>query len=120
MRSVLLLLAACSASPATKPQPIQHVTADNTCEDIAWSCVRVKAGTDEAASCIEGNAAERDANERACTGDGRFALNGCLRDNVAGGCTLAREASCTTTWYATSRTAIEATCARQSALFVAP
>jgi hypothetical protein len=120
----LLLLAACPAPLATKPQPVQHTTADNTCEGVAWSCVGMKPGTEDSWGCVEGNATQRTQYEGSCTAaqHGRFALNACLRDTAVGGCTLARGAACTTTWYhaPASRASVEADCAKQGALFVAP
>jgi hypothetical protein len=84
----------------------------------------MKAGTEEAASCVEGNASHRDTYEASCTDAtrGRFALNACMRDTSVAGCTLARGTACTTTWYAApaTRASVEADCAKQGALFVAP
>lgn len=121
---VLVLLAGCPAAPATKSQPVQRTTADNTCENVAWSCVGMKAGTQDAWGCVEGNDTQRSQFEASCTPEknGRFALNACLRDNLIGGCTLARGSQCTTTWYyaPATRTSVEADCGKQGALFVAP
>lgn len=124
MRIVLaLLLAGCSGSPPA-PQSMQRTTADGTCEEIAWSCVALKQGTEDAWGCIEGNSAQTAQYQSSCTPekDGRFALNACMRDNIAGGCTLARGSQCTTTWFHTpaSRAEIEAECLKQKARFVAP
>jgi hypothetical protein len=119
----LLLLAACPSSPR-KPQPMQRTTAEGTCEEIAWSCVALKPGTEEAWGCIEGNAAQTAQYQSSCTPEknGRFALNPCLRDNLAGGCTVARGSQCTTTWYFTpaARPTVEADCVKLGAVFVAP
>ena len=120
---LLLVLAACP-SPPRKPQPVERTTADGTCEEVAWSCVALKPGTEEAWGCIEGNAAQTAQYQASCTAEknGRFALNPCLRDHIVGGCTLARGSTCTTTWYLApaERTTVEADCAKQGALFVAP
>jgi hypothetical protein len=120
----LVLLVGCPAPPATKPQPMQRTTADNTCETVTWSCVGMKPGTETSWGCVEGNDTQRAQYEGSCTADkhGRFALNACLRDTSVGGCTLARGSACTTTWYhaPSTREAVEADCAKQGALFVAP
>ncbi len=119
----LVLLAGCPSSPA-KPQTLQRTTETNTCAEVAWSCVALKPGTQDAWGCIEGNASQTTQYQASCTPekDGRFALNACMRDNVVGGCTLARGAQCTTTWYfaPATRASVEADCAKQGALFVAP
>jgi hypothetical protein len=126
MRIALLVLlnAGCPAAPATKPQPVQRTTSDNTCENVAWSCVGMKPGTQDAWGCVEGNASQTSQYQASCTveKDGRFALNACLRDNLVGGCTLARGNQCTTTWYyaPASRESVEADCEKQDALYVAP
>lgn len=125
MRIVLLLvLAGCPAQAPSKPQPVQRTTADNTCQDVAWSCVAMKHDTQDAWGCMEGNASQTTQYQGSCTPekDGRFALNACMRDGVVGGCTLARGAQCTTTWYfaPATRESVEADCKKQSALFVAP
>src|SRR5689334_12814792 len=101
MRLALVLLVACSA-PATRPPPsTQRTTADNTCEEVAWSCVGLKPGTQDPWGCTEGNATQTAQFQETCTlaKSGIFALNACLRDNVVGGCTLAHGEKCTTTWY---------------------
>lgn len=120
----LVLLAGCPSSSPRPTQPVQRTTADNTCEDVAWSCVGMKPGTQEAWGCVEGNASQTAQYQASCTAekDGRFALNACLRDDLVGGCTLARGSQCTTTWYyaPATRTSVEADCAKQGALFVAP
>ena len=119
---LLILLAGCPSAPATKPQPVQRTTADNTCENVAWSCVGVKSGTPW--GCIEGNDTQTVQYQASCTPekDGRFALQACMRDELVGGCTLARGNQCTTTWYyaPATRTSVEGDCAKQGALFVAP
>ena len=126
MRMLLLaaVLAGCPAAPATKPQPMQRTTSDNTCENVAWSCVGMTPGTEDAWGCVEGNAEQTSQYQASCTAEkhGRFALGACLRDNLVGGCTLARGSQCTTTWYygPSTRTSVEADCAKQGALFVAP
>lgn len=121
---VLVLLAGCPARPSTAPQPMQRTTAEHTCEDVAWSCVGMKPGTEDAWGCIEGNASQTAQYQATCTPakHGRFALNACLRDNLVGGCTLARGSQCTTTWYhaPATRESVERDCAKQGALFVAP
>lgn len=120
----VLALAGCPASPRTPPQPVQRTTADNTCEDVAWSCVGLNPETQEPWGCIEGNATQTAQYQASCTPEkhGAFALNACPRDDLVGGCTLARGSQCTTTWYAApaTRASIEADCAKQGALFVAP
>jgi len=121
---VFVLVAGCS-SPSHKPtQTVQRTTSDNTCEDVAWSCVGMRPGTEEPWGCLEGNASQTSQYQATCTPaqDGRFALNACMRDNLVGGCTLARGSQCTTTWYyaPATRTSVEADCAKQDALFVAP
>jgi len=128
MRIVLLVtfagLAACPGSTGTKPQPVQRTTNDNTCEEVSWSCVGMKPGTQEAWGCTEGNASQQSQYQASCTPerDGRFALNACMRDNLIGGCTVARGSQCTTTWYfaPSTRETVEADCLKMSALFVAP
>jgi hypothetical protein len=121
---VIVVLAGCPAPPATKPQPMQRTTPDNTCEHVAWSCVAMKPATQDAWGCVEGNDQQTTQYQASCTPekDGRFALNACMRDNLVGGCTLARGSQCTTTWYygPATRTSVEADCAKQGALFVAP
>ena|SRR5688572_21147672 len=121
---VLVLLAGCPGSSSTKPQMAERTTADHTCEDVAWSCVGMKRGTEDAWGCIEGNAAQTAQYQATCTPekDGRFALNACPRDSAVGGCTVARGSQCTTTWYfaPSSRPTVEADCAKLGALFVAP
>jgi hypothetical protein len=119
-----IAFAGCSSAPATTPQPVQRTTPDNTCENVAWSCVGMKPNTEEAWGCIEGTAEQLAQYQASCTDDkhGRFALNPCLRDNLVGGCTVARGNQCTTTWYyaPATRQSIEADCAKQAALYVAP
>lgn len=121
---VLLLLAACPGSSAPPQQTMQRTTNDNTCEEIAWSCVGLEPGTQAPWGCTEGNAAQTSQYQSTCTAEksGIFALNACLRDNAVGGCTLARGSQCTTTWYLApaSRESVEAKCLKQGALFVAP
>ena len=123
MRIVLVLLLGCS-SPSPKPQTFTRTAADGTCEEIAWSCVGMKPGTQEAWGCIEGNASQTSQYQATCTPekDGRFALNACMRDTIVGGCTVARGSACTTTWYfaPSTRALVEADCAKLNALFVAP
>jgi hypothetical protein len=122
--ALLVVLAACPGPPQKSPQSTQRTTSDNTCQDIAWSCVGMTPGTQDAWGCVEGNASQTSQYQATCTPekDGRFALNACLRDNIVGGCTLARGAQCTTTWYfaPATRATVEADCAKMSALFVAP
>jgi hypothetical protein len=122
--ALLALLAGCPAPNAPRPATTQHTTSDNTCEDVAWSCVGMKPGTTDAWGCVEGNASQTAQYQASCTPEkhGRFALNACLRDNVVGGCTLARGGQCTTTWHhaPATRESVEAECAKQGALFVAP
>ena len=125
MRIVLvLLLVGCPSSQSPKPQTLQRTTSDGTCEEVAWSCVGMKPGAQEAWGCIEGNASQTSQYQASCTPekDGRFALNACMRDNVVGGCTVARGSNCTTTWYfaPATRAVVEADCLKQNALFVAP
>lgn len=121
---LLLLLAACPSSTPSKPTSMPGTTSDGTCADVTWSCVGMKPGTEDPWGCVEGNAAEAQQRQAACTYEkgGMFALNACLRDNVAGGCTLARGSSCTTTWYAApaTRQSVESECEKQGARFVAP
>ena len=121
---LVLVLAGCPATPATRPQPVQRTTSDNTCESVAWSCVAMKPKTQDAWGCIEGNAEQTSQYQSSCTAekDGRFALNACMRDNLVGGCTLARGSQCTTTWYypPATRESVEGDCAKQGALYVAP
>lgn len=124
MRVTLVLLFACS-SPGTRPQnSMQRTTADNTCQDVAWSCVGLKPGTQDPWGCTEGNASQTAQYQATCTLEksGIFALNACLRDDIVGGCTLARGSQCTTTWYLApaTRESVEADCLKQGALFVAP
>jgi len=120
---VLLLVAGCP-SPRPRPTTVQRTTADGTCAEIAWSCVGHQPNGGAPWGCVEGNASQTAQYQASCTPerDGRFALNACMRDDVVGGCTLARGAQCTTTWYyaPATRASIEADCARQDALFVAP
>lgn len=101
---------------------MQRTTADNTCENVAWSCVGMKDGAPW--GCIEGNETQTAQYQSSCTPEknGSFALQPCLRDNLVGGCTLARGSQCTTTWYyaPATRTSVEDDCAKQEALFVAP
>ena len=122
--ALLLVLAACPAPSPQRQQMMQRTTKDNTCEEVAWSCVALKPGTQDPWGCIEGNASQTSQYQGSCTPtqSGLFALNACLHDNVAGGCTLARGSSCTTTWYLApaTRETIEADCRKQGALFVAP
>ena len=125
MRILLVVaLAGCSAARGTKPQPVQRTAADNTCEHVAWSCVTLQAGTTDPWGCREGNAAQTSQSQASCTAeqDGRFALNACMRDNLVGGCTLARGEQCMTTWYyaPATRASVEAACENQGALYVAP
>jgi hypothetical protein len=84
----------------------------------------MKPNTQDAWGCVEGNASQTVQYQTSCTVEkhGRFALNACLRDNLVGGCTLARGSQCTTTWYysPSTRESVEADCAKQSALYVAP
>ena len=119
-----VLIAGCPSSSPQRPQPVQRTASDGTCEEVAWSCVALRPRTDEPWGCLEGNAAQTAQYQTACTPekDGRFALNACLRDDVVGGCTLARGSQCTTTWYfaPATRESIEGDCAKQGALFVAP
>jgi hypothetical protein len=121
--AIVLVLVACSAPPA-KPQTLQRTTTDNTCEEVAWSCVGITPNTTDAWGCIEGNSSQTAQYQASCTEakHGRFALNACLRDTMLGGCTLARGSQCTSTWYAppATRDSIEADCVKQGALFVAP
>jgi hypothetical protein len=120
--ALLLLLAGCPGSTAHGPPSMQRTTNDNTCAEIAWSCVGLKGDTPW--GCTEGNASQTAQYQGTCTAErsGIFALSACLRDNVVGGCTLARGSQCTTTWYVapSTREAIEADCSKQGALFVAP
>ena len=99
---------------------MQRTTADS--ENVAWSCVGLKG--DAPWGCIEGNATQTAQYQASCTPEknGRFALQPCLRDNLVGGCTLARGSQCTTTWYyaPATRASVEDDCAKQEALFVAP
>lgn len=120
---VLVLVAGCPSPPA-KPTTTTRTTADGTCAEVAWSCVAHAPNDGPAWGCIEGNAAQRAQYEASCTPakDGRFALGACMRDDVVGGCTLARGAACTTTWYLApaTRASVEADCAKTGALYVAP
>lgn len=123
MRILLVLaLAGCPGPQGTKPQPVQRTTSDNTCESVAWSCVAMKRETPW--RCVEGNATQTAQYQASCTAekDGRFALNACMRDNLVGGCTLARGDQCTTTWSypPATRETVEADCEKQGALYVAP
>lgn len=125
MRSVLalvLLLAACPA-PTSRPKTAQRTSSDGTCAEVAWSCVGTNA--DGAAwGCTEGDASQTAQHQATCTQDkgGLFALNACLRDNVVGGCTLARGSACTTTWFHAPLTLeqVAAECAKQGAVFATP
>jgi hypothetical protein len=122
--ALLVLLTACPG-PSKKPAPdMQRTTSDNTCEDVAWSCVGMTPGTETAWGCTEGNASQLSQYQTSCTAEknGRFALTPCMRDNVIGGCTVARGSTCTTTWYASpaTRATVENDCVKLSALFVAP
>ena len=122
MRILLVLaLAACSGSQGTKPLPVQRTTSDNTCENVAWSCVEMKPGTEDGARCVEGNAAQT-SQDQCAEKHGRYTLDACMRDNLVGGCTLARGDACATTWYypPSTRESVEADCAKQGALYVAP
>lgn len=121
---VLVLVAGCPSPPAQPPGPTARTTADGTCADVAWSCVAHAPGAEAPWGCLEGNAAQRDQYAASCTPakDGRFALGACLRDDLVAGCTLARGAQCTTTWYyaPATRASVEADCATQGAQLVLP
>ena len=126
MRTLLaavILLAGCPAPPATPKQPMQRPSADGTCAEVAWSCVGLLPGG-QPWGCVEGNASQTARYQATCTAEkhGIFALNGCLRDHIVGGCTVARGSQCTTTWYVApaTRASVEADCAKQGALFAPP
>ena len=120
----LLLLTGCPAT--TPPAGTRQAQAldDNTCEAVAWSCVGMKEGTEESWGCTEGTANERARFEATCTEEkhGRFALSPCPRDFVVGGCTLARQSTCVTTWLREPAAMEDVTkeCQRQGALVATP
>ena|SRR5687767_13909248 len=122
--ALVVFLLGCPGPSQTKPQQATRTTNDGTCEEIAWSCVGMKPGTDESWGCVEGDAAQTAQYQASCTPEknGRFALNACMRDNIVGGCTVARGSQCTTTWYfaPSTRLTVEADCLKLGALFVAP
>jgi hypothetical protein len=120
MRILLVLALGCSGPQGTKPPPVQRTTSDNTCENVAWSCVTMK--LEEPSRCVEGDASQTSQYQASCAADGRFALGACMRDNLVGGCTLARGDRCATTWYypPATRESVEADCAKHEALYVAP
>lgn len=118
------MLAGCPSPSPSPPRTTQRTTSDGSCEEIAWSCVGMRPGSQEAWGCIEGNASQTAQYQASCTPDkdGRFALGPCPRDDLAGGCTVARGSQCTTTWYlppATLQT-VAADCAKLGAQLVVP
>lgn len=126
MKRIALALLLLTGCPPTTPSGTTQAQAlgDNTCEGVAWSCVGMKPGTEEAWGCTEGTANERARYEATCTAEkhGRFALSPCPRDFVVGGCTLARQSTCVTTWLRepASMDDVTAECQRQGALVVTP
>jgi len=121
---VFVLVAGCSSLRTKPTQTVQRTTSDNTCEDVAWSCVGMRPGTEEPWGCLEGNASQTSSIKRTCTPaqDGRFALNACMRGQPRRWLhARARLAVHDDLYYApATRVSVEADCAKQGALFVAP